>query len=76
VIPSKLAESEFGVPGTSEGTFHFHCGGQALQVFAMWDFDGASGWVAGVTIWMSNNAKPRRRGIYFCFSIIFFNWPA
>jgi hypothetical protein len=23
----------------SEGTLHFHCGGQALQVFAARDFD-------------------------------------
>jgi len=41
VIPSKLAESEFGAPGASEATFHFHRGGEALQVFAARDFDGA-----------------------------------
>jgi hypothetical protein len=74
-----LAESEFGAPGAvkpSEGTFYFHGGGQALQVFEARVAIAPNGLVAGVTIWMSDKANPRHRGIQFCFSIIFFSWLA
>ncbi len=48
VIPFELAEPVFGAPGASKQTFHFHGGGEAVQIFAARDFNGAQrlGWRA------------------------------